>query len=220
MLTFIVSGRLWRNSLIMQDRETGSYWSHVTGKALIGKLKGKHLSTLPVVQTSWSNWVNRHPDTKVLKKEKEIRSSNYENYFKDPDRIGIFRTRWLMERLPGKKLIHGITLGPHALAVPDDKLKPDMLLEGKLGEAVVLVVRTSEGGVRAFLAKVGDKSLTFRRGSKELQYVDRQTKSIWDLEQGLCLSGKLKGKKLQQLTVTVAFWFAWSTFYPNTKVVE
>ena len=35
-LTFGVSGLLVRNSLVMYDRETGSLWSHLSGKALDG----------------------------------------------------------------------------------------------------------------------------------------------------------------------------------------
>jgi hypothetical protein len=219
-LTFIVSGRLWRNALIMQDKETGSFWDHVTGEALIGKLKGKRLESIPVVQTSWSEWVSAHPKTKVLKKEEEITSSVYEDYFKDPDRTGIFRTHWQMERLPGKKLIHGVSLGPHALAVPDDKLKAGELLQRKLGEQDILVLRASDGGVRAFLAKVGDEVLHFESDSTGSHYADKETGSAWDLEQGICLSGKLRGEELRQLTVTAAFWFAWSTFYPNTDIAD
>ena len=41
--TFQVSGMLWRNSLIMRDRETGSLWSHVTGEGLSGPAKSKRL---------------------------------------------------------------------------------------------------------------------------------------------------------------------------------
>ena len=38
-LTFMVSGMLWRDSLVMQDRETETLWSHVTGEAIRGPLK-------------------------------------------------------------------------------------------------------------------------------------------------------------------------------------
>ena len=55
-LTFIVSGKLWRNSLIMQDKETGSLWSHVTGECLEGEYEGMQLEMIPVVQTSWQQW--------------------------------------------------------------------------------------------------------------------------------------------------------------------
>jgi hypothetical protein len=90
-LTFTVSGKLWRNSLIMEDKETGSLWSHITGEALEGAMKGQHLKTIPSVQS-------------------------YESYFNDPDRIGIFRANWLMKQMPGKSLVYGINRGPHALA--------------------------------------------------------------------------------------------------------
>jgi len=215
-----VSGRLWRNSLVMLDQETGTYWSHITGEAMIGGLKGEQLSTLPSVQTTWSEWISNHPGSQVLKKDKEILSSHYEDYFKDPDRTGLFPTKWLKGRLPGKKLIHGITLDPHALAVPDDKLNPGEFLQSELGEESVVVVGALDGGVRAFLAKVGEKSLTFKPGSKNGQYLDEETGSVWNLGQGICGSGKLKGEKLEELTVTRAFWFAWSNFYPNTKIAD
>lgn len=39
-----VSGALYRDSLVMYDRETGSYWSQIDGKALRGPLTGKKLS--------------------------------------------------------------------------------------------------------------------------------------------------------------------------------
>jgi hypothetical protein len=60
--------------------------------------------------------------------------------------------------------------------------------------------------------------LTFFQDSKNSQYIDRETESIWDLEQGNCQNGELKGEKLKELIVMVAFWFAWSTFYPNSEV--
>ena len=40
-ITLLVSGKLWRNSLIMQDEETGTLWSHVSGEGLDGPHKGR-----------------------------------------------------------------------------------------------------------------------------------------------------------------------------------
>jgi hypothetical protein len=217
-LTLIVSGMLWRNGLIMQDTETGSLWSHITGDALMGRHKGRTLSTVPVVQTTWSDWSRSHPDTKVLKKSREIRSSAYESYFRDPARTGLFRTEWLKDRLPGKELVHGIADGPHSLAVPDEQIPRGELLRATLGEEPVLVVRTSDNGVRAYRARTNKGLVTLQPGAKPGQYTDRETGSLWDLHQGVCLKGKRKGDHLEPLNVTAAFWFAWSTFYPNTHI--
>lgn len=219
--TFIVSGMLWRNSLIMQDKETKSYWSHVTGKAIIGKMEGASLKTLPMVQTTWSLWVKEHPQTKVLKKDHWISSSSYEQYFRDPNRTGLFRSHWLMEKMPGKNIVHGITSGPHALAITEEKLKrAGEFIQPKIGEEPIIVVRERDGGVRAYSRKLGNRILIFKSDSGNGVVNDIQTNSVWNLETGLCTSGSLTGSQLTEKQVTVAFWFAWSSFYPHTKVID
>lgn len=218
-LTLIVSGRLWRNGLVMQDIETGSFWSHITGDGLMGKYEGRTLSTIPVVQTKWSDWSRAHPDTKLLKKSRAVRSSAYEAYFTDPARLGLFRTEWLRDRMPGKELVHGITEGPHALAVRDKDITRGAPLRATLGEGPVLVVRASDNGVRAYRARTSEGGLNLRQDTKSGQYVDKETGSHWDIDRGVCMTGKRKGERLEPLNVMAAFWFAWSTFYPNTKIV-
>jgi hypothetical protein len=74
-LTLIVSGKLWRNSLIMQDVETGTLWSHVTGEALEGPATGQRLEALPSVQTTWEKWLRAHPGTEVLAKDRATGST-------------------------------------------------------------------------------------------------------------------------------------------------
>mgnify|MGYP001829173186 CR=1 FL=1 len=154
-LTFIVSGKLWRNSMIMQDLETGSLWSHVTGECLEGELEGTLLEMIPMVQTTWAKWVAAHTGTRVLKKSEEVKSSRYESYFTDPERTGIFRARYLRERRPGKDLVHGIVLGPHALAVPDERLPPGAEVEAEIDGTPLKITRDSDGGVRAVRTDTG-----------------------------------------------------------------
>jgi len=178
-LTFIVSGKLWRNSLVMQDKETGSLWSHVTGECLEGEYKGVQLEMVPVVQTTWEQWSADHPATRVLKKSEEINSSPYESYFNDPEKTGMFRTVWLQDRLPGKTLIHGLMLGTHSLAVTDAVLGPGEAVTGKLGEVEVKMTRNADGGVSAVRTDTG-----------------------------------------AAVIVRTAYWFAWSTYFPNTGVID
>lgn len=218
-LTFIVSGKLWRNSLVMQDKETGTLWSHVTGEALHGPLAGHRLRMLPVVQTTWRRWYAEHPDTKLLAKPHEIRSSRYADYFRDKRRAGLFRTEWLRRKMPAKTLVHGIRIGPHALAVRDDRLKRGRFVQAELGGEPVVIVRAADGGVRAFAARADGHRLTFRRGKKGV-VTDRETGSRWDLARGMAAAGPLKGTRLEELPVQPAFWFAWSAFFPNTAVVD
>jgi len=64
--TFQVSGMLWRNSLVMRDRETGSLWSHVTGEGLCGPMAGEVLEPVPVTTVFWFAWSSFYPNTRVV----------------------------------------------------------------------------------------------------------------------------------------------------------
>jgi hypothetical protein len=65
-LTFGVSGKLYHESLIMYDRETGSLWSHFLGAAVTGPLEGSRLGFIPAAFTDWGTWLREHPGTSVL----------------------------------------------------------------------------------------------------------------------------------------------------------
>ena len=135
----------------------------------------------PTVQTTWKRWLDQHPDTTLLKKSREVRGSQYSAYFEDPEKMGLFRSRRLVKTLPPKSKIHGIRIGLHALAVPDDSLDAGESAETTLGDDRLRIARSPDGGVRAHLLDA-------------------------------------EGLVTEELPVTVAFWFAWITFYPNTTV--
>jgi hypothetical protein len=218
-LTLIVSGKLWRNSLVMQDRETGTLWSHITGEGLDGPLAGTWLEVIPSVQTTWGEWIRQHPDSRVLKKEEAVRSSRYERYFRDPERMGMFRVEWLRDRLPGKALVYGIRRGPFTLAVAEEVMIADPVLNTEIGEDPLVVYRSEDGGVRAYLARTDSLDLRFEKGKSDSTANDLATGSTWNLTQGRAMAGDLAGRTLEEVKVLPIFWFAWSNFYPGTAVI-
>ena len=215
--TFQVSGRLWRNSLIMQDRESETWWSQVTGRAIRGPNKGAQLEKIESVETSWEQWFTAHPETLVLAKTEEVTASHYQKYFENPERMGLFRAQWLTEKMPGKTLVYGAAAGPHAVAVTDGALT-DRVVQTDLGDVPVVVARGADGGVRAFVARVDAEALKPAPGGGGV-LVDSGG-SIWDAATGECVNGPRKGERLEAVVVTPVFWFAWSGFYPNTQVIE
>jgi hypothetical protein len=179
--TFQVSGRLWRNSLIMIDRETGTSWSQVTGRAIDGQHRGSQLEKLEAIQTTWRQWRTAHPDTLLLKKSREVLVSHYQEYFDDPERMGLFRAQWLADRMPGKTLVYGAAIGAYAVAVTDAAFAGGKRPRVRLGDVQVVFNRSADGGVRAWVDQVGSPDI---------------------------------------VAVTPVYWFAWSSFYPNTQVVD
>ena len=217
--TFQVSGKLWRNSLIMQDRETGSSWSHVTGRAIDGKAKGAQLEKIQAVETTWARWYAEHPDTRVLAKSAEVLGSHYQSYFDNPERMGLFRSRWLVERMPGKTLVYGAVVGAHAVAVTDAAVAGGTILNVDLGGTPVTVYRGGDGGVRAFVARAGGADLVLQADPKSGGARDA-TGSVWDLTSGRSTAGRHAWATLEAVAVTPVYWFAWSNFFPNTQVIE
>jgi hypothetical protein len=65
-LTFENSGALWRDMLVLRDRETGTYWSPASGRALWGPLAGERLRTLPAYLTTAEAWEELLPESVCL----------------------------------------------------------------------------------------------------------------------------------------------------------
>ena len=216
--TFQVSGRLWRNSLIMVDRETGTSWSQVTGRSIDGQHRGAQLEKLEAIETSWEEWSKAHPETTLLKKGKEVLGSHYQSYFDDPEKMGLFRAQWLAEKMPGKTLVYGASIGPHAVAVTEGALDDEVVV-ATLGDTPVVLARSRDGGVRAFVARVEGEQLGLDRNPKTGEVRDGGG-SAWDLGSGRCISGPHSGSRLESVAVTPVYWFAWSGFYPNTQVID
>jgi len=70
-LTFDFAEGLLKDNLLVVDRETGSIWSQLEGKAISGPMKNMPLQVVPSLQTTWKHWRQRHPSTRVVVVEGE-----------------------------------------------------------------------------------------------------------------------------------------------------
>ncbi len=217
-----VSGKLYKDALVMFDRETGTLWTQVDGRALRGPLAGRRLVEVPAMQTTWKVWKKLHPNTLVLRKPKGVRGSHYGDYFADPNRRGLFGTRG-DSRLEGKTLVLGIHSGEDAVAVPMDALKKKTLLETALaGEQLVIVYSDEHKTAAVFRARIEGRALSFRLRSrgKETVLEDTETHSLWLPMEGRAVQGPLTGKRLEPVPYMQSYWYAWSAYRPKTRVLE
>jgi hypothetical protein len=216
-LTFGVSGRLWRNALVMRDRQSGTLWSQVNGAALEGPLQGAELRPLPASVSPWSEWARLHPDTRVLRKP-PLPGTLYPDYVSDPERVGYYGQRWADPRLPAKEKILGIQAGGAALAVPLRALRAQPIWNERVGGAPVLLASLgARGPEAAFSRRIGGRELTFATSGDGMAR-DLQTDSTWSLATGVAISGPLIGSRLERLDATGAYWFVWSAFHRRGEV--
>lgn len=65
-LLFENSGALWRDTLVIRDTATRTYWSAATGRALSGPLAGERLQRVVAVIARTADWTRAHPDSLFL----------------------------------------------------------------------------------------------------------------------------------------------------------
>ena len=203
---------LWRDSLIMYDRDTGSLWSQVLGKAVAGPMKGQALVEIPSQLTTWGDWKKRHPDTLVLRSSGRQRGSSYADYHRDKRSIGIHGRRNPDERLPASD--------GSAAAVSLAAIARDGLVEGELAgvPVVVVAVGTERQAALAYARTVNGRSLSFA-GVDEERVRDLVTGSLWSRETGECLEGELAGERLDPIKGKKVYWGVWVQFHPQTAML-
>jgi len=135
-LRFGVSGLLYRDNLLMYDRESQSLWSQIEGRAVSGSRRGEHLDPLPIEHATWKQWRRRHPHTDVLSFRTGYRRdydrdpyANYASsaYGPDHDKEG---------PLPPKAQVIGVRIGGETRAYPFSMLAliaPEGVLRDCLG---------------------------------------------------------------------------------------
>jgi hypothetical protein len=219
-LELAVSGKLYKDALVMFDRATGTLWTQLDGKALRGPLAGAQLTEVPAMQTTWKVWKQLHPDTLVLRKPGALRGSVYQGYFQDPSKRGLFGTRG-DARLGGKDKIVGVHEANDAVAVPQALLEKKNVVQFVLAGKPVVVMYAQSDTPAVYRAVVEGKTLSFRaekRGA-ELIVEDTETGSRWSPLEGKAVSGALEGKRLERMPYLHSFWYAWSAYRPNTRAI-
>lgn len=217
-----VSGKLYKDALVMLDRETGTLWTQVDGKALRGPLLGSRLSEIPAVQTTWKAWKKLYPDTLVLRKPGPLSGSNYSAYFRDPSKRGLFGTRG-DERLAGKDKIVGVHEGTDAVAIPESLLQKKAVVQFRLADKPVVVMYAPEAETPGVYRPVVEgKTLSFRvrQVGGQTQIEDVGTGSVWSALEGKAVNGPLAGKHLERVPYLHSFWYAWSAYRPETRIVS
>lgn len=155
-LSFGVSGSLYRNSLVLYDRETKTLWSHLLGVGLRGPLEGTRLTTIPSVVTTWSAWRRAHPRTRALDAGRAPYDA-YEGYYRSSQR-GIQRVRRLDTRLGQKELVLAV-LSPSAKAYAFRDLERLGRIQDTLAGRRIEIVYDAQAESAAAFAAGGRKPL-------------------------------------------------------------
>jgi len=223
ILTFGVSGKLWKNALVMYDRETKTLWSHLTGEAIEGPLKGhklKMISSLPKMK--WKAWQAIYPNTQVLSVngEEDLRRDAYIEYHVS-NRTGLFQTEHKDKRLNPKDMVIGVKTDHHQKAYPlkhpywkmSQNRSSTKMIQDELDGIPILVYFNAETYATAvYDRRLNEtKQITFEKETQNHFAHDTQG-NTWHLLTGQGPDGQF----LKPIPHVRVYWFAWVDFYPQT----
>jgi hypothetical protein len=216
-LTFGVSGMLWRDAMVMYDHQTDSKWSQISGNAILGERIGQQLQTYYAIQTSWNAWVDANPGTYVLEKQ-VLSQSAYSDYEKDPRKMGIHGRRLARSQLPGKAKVVGFRLNEQPFAIPLDHLEKNSIIQIVPAAIPILIYTDGSGmGVTVWDRKMDGRVLQFDIPSETAHLASTLNDLTFDLIAGRSLDNSLQ---LERIHSTLAYWFGWHNFYPETKIIK
>ena len=208
----------------MYDRQTDSLWAQAYGRAIQGPMEDAQLEMLPSSMMTWGQWVALHPKTLVLSKRVNGRldgmGNGYARYHSSRQ-VGVTQTlRFRSNAIDPKARVATFVIGGVSFAVPLAELSSVPILSVLAGDRRVLVVGTPDRRTaRIFLTELAEWSLEAGESGRML-VTDGPTGSKWDGATGRALSGPAEGQQLVEIPVTLSYWFAWKTFYPETRLLR
>ena len=90
-------------------------------------------------------------------KDEPIVGSRYERYQNDPEAFGITRAKYVIEKLPGKSVVHGAVVDGDAVAVTDAAMQKARKRKATVSGRQIQFRRSKDGAIRAFEADSGDE---------------------------------------------------------------
>ena len=229
-IEFGTSGLLYRSNKLMYDRTTETLWRQFLGEPVVGPLanSGIRLNKFPIVQTTWGEWVARHPDTTVLSLDTGLYDSDfyvheqdplaiYNSYFNSPDTM--FPVWQQSEDLPTKAEVLGLLLSGVAKAYLVDALTESPVLNDSIGDSgLVVVTEPLQRGTRAYLADRDGGRVTFEPelggGVGDRTIVDSDGVT-WQVTED-ALVPEDGSEPLTRIPTTNAFWFGWYSNHPSS----
>ena len=219
VLSFGNTSALYESDLVMVDRQTGSYWWQVAGRAIVGPLDGETLDVLAASVSTWAEWKATHPNTLILTRDTGFnRPYEVDSFANYSDSVSAGRFAFpvnedlLDGRLDPAALVVGIELNDVVRAYPIESLG---LVTNDVVASEPIVLFSSGGGAAVFAATFDGEQLQLTASDGEI--VDTETGSVWGPD-GIATSGALAGGSLRPIPARTTFWFAFAGAFPEAEV--
>lgn len=220
-LEFGTSGKLYNSNLVMYDRTTKSLWSQAMAQGIVGKFAGIKLERVPFDVAYWKEWKQLYPESKVLSTDtgssRPYGADPYGDYYTNGDVL--FPVSGGDDRLGLKEIVIGFENEGQHKAYKLQEIEDKKVINDKVNGKPVVLFSLYPFMVRSYDPVVEGQILEFNYNIKGINFVDKQTSSLWNFE-GKAISGQMKGKQLTRLPFDEGFWFEWIAFHAETELYQ
>ena len=154
-------------NFIMRDDETGTWWQQVSGKAILGPLKGRQLKEVFHDELSFALWKREKADGRVLKPDEKIAAANEYEAADWELRVGRMRAvegTDVDKRLAPRTLVIGIAVAGKSVAYPFSALEKQSPIVDTIGAVPLMVVLGDDKrSVRAFERAIDEPGQVLRQ---------------------------------------------------------
>lgn len=236
--TFGSSGLLFRGNKLMYDHQTRTLWNQLTGVSALGRLAGTgvRLTLRPLVLTSWREWLVEHPETKVLDTRYARTQAPGAPRGHSFATSGTMFPMWRRSQaLPSKAHVFALRVDGVPKAYPTYALAARRVVNDVVGQTPVVLIAmrgTVAVGERrdarpadrfqGAASPAGLEVRVFSRGSEQFRpgpdpdvVLDTSGRPWRITEEALIGPG---GVRFARVPGFLAYWFAWSAFFPQTLV--
>ena len=224
-----VSGLLYNSNLILYDRETQSLWSQMLEQAISGEETRRIPEKLQVVETTWKTWLQMYPQTLLMMIEPSEFNFPYEFF-----PYGLYRSDSSLlfpvnnsddDRLHRKERVLGINVGNSSKVYPISRFAAGVsVVNDRIGDMDMDVVAAGSAGQNfavVYNRQLEDcTTLNFNSVENQLPVVMIDNEgNRWDIF-GTALSGPRAGTQLQKTNSYIAYWLAWTAFFPAADIYQ
>jgi hypothetical protein len=233
ILHFYLAG-INNQNFLMRDRETGTWWQQITGKAIYGPLQGTTLELVLSDELTFGQWRAESPTGQVLAPVAKYTKEYDPNWEPDVAKLPVVLS-FPGTELKSRDVVIGLTLDGAARAYPWETFaKQSPVLDRVHGTPLLLVLGPDGKSFRVFLARIDGRDAEFflqadvpadaqaektSETKKAWMLLDTTTASQWNF-QGCATSGPAQGKCLTRVPALKDYWFDWRNYHPDTTVYK
>jgi len=225
---FGVSGYLYNSNLIMYDRDSDSYWPQMLLRSASGSKQGTHLHLNNSVETTWANWKQLFPDTRIVNSSTG-HSRNYSRYpygaYKSCNSLACrdyiyFPVANTDSRFKAKDRVLVVMSQDSVKALHIPSYTTGRILEIKLDGVAHSVVISGKDNIAVAFETVRELEIEeWNIPAGRLVIRDKNSDNRWDIT-GTNMSDNAPSARLKAAKSYIAYWFSVAAFFPDVEIIE